>query len=85
MYIFEKEYSLLPNSVPWFYSSILVSFRVNTSYYKMGAMTKLKALEFSSKVCLCQDHINLHGSGRSKISLLFAVFVTAFLTNNFKF
>lgn len=31
MYIFEKEYSVLPNSVPWFYSSVLVFFRVNTS------------------------------------------------------
>lgn len=48
-------------------------------------MTKLKAFEFSSKVCLCQAHINLHDTGRSKISLLFAVFMTAFLTNSFKY
>lgn len=51
----------------------------------MGTMTKLKAFEFSSKVCLCQAHINLHDTGRSKISLLFAVFITAFLTNSFKY
>lgn len=78
---FEKEYSFLPNSVPCFCSSILVPFRVNTSNYKMGTMTKLKALR--CEVGLCQACINLHDSGRSKISL-FALFMASFLTNSFK-
>lgn len=81
---FEKEYLFILNSVPCFCFSILVPFRVNTSNYKMGTMTKLKALEFSSKVCLCQAHINLHDSGRSEISLLFALFMASFLTNSFE-
>lgn len=81
---FEKEYSFVPNSVPCFCSSILVPFRVNTSNYKMGTMTKLKAFELRCEVGLCQAHINLHDSGRSKISLLFALFMASSPTNSFK-